>query len=98
PLYLHTFPTRRSSDLGLARIINQSKISIATPPVGDYLVAKYFEISAAGSVVAGKMAAQGRPIWKDHYVQLEEDMSNVEILERLEDRKSTRLNSSHLVI
>jgi len=78
----HVFDEERCSE-GLARIINQSEISIATPTVGDYLVAKYFEISAAGSVVAGKMATQGQPIWKEHYVQLEEDMSDLEILGRL---------------
>ena len=92
----HVFDEERCSE-GLARIINQSEISIATPPVGDYLVAKYFEISAAGSVVAGKMAAQGRDIWKEHYVQLEEDMSDLEILARLtaalKDNDSLRYKS-----
>ena len=78
----HVFDEERCSE-ALARNINQSEISIATPSIGDYLVAKYFEISAAGSVVAGKMAAQGRQIWKEHYVQLEEDMSDLEILGRL---------------
>jgi hypothetical protein len=78
----HVFDEERCSE-ELARMINQSEISIATPSAGDYLVAKYFEISAAGSVVAGKMATQGRPIWKQNYVQLEEDMSDVEILDRL---------------
>jgi hypothetical protein len=78
----HVFDEERCSE-GLARIINQSEISIATPSAGDYLVAKYFEISAAGSVVAGKMATQGRHIWKQNYVQLEEDMSDLEILGRL---------------
>ena len=92
----HGFDEERCSE-GLARTINQSRISIATPPVGDYLVAKYFEISAAGSVVAGKMAVQGRPVWNDHYVQLEEDMSDLEILERLDavlkDEESLRRKS-----
>ena len=78
----HVFDEERCSE-ELARMINQSEISIATPSAGDYLVAKYFEISAAGSVVAGKMAAQGRHIWKQNYVQLEEDMSDLEILDRL---------------
>ena len=78
----HVFDEERCSE-ALARIINQSEIAIATPPVGDYLVAKYFEISAAGSVVAGKMATQGRRIWAENYVQLEEDMSDLEILGRL---------------
>jgi len=78
----HAFDEERCSE-ALARIINQSEISIATPGVGDYLVAKYFEISAAGSVVAGKMATQGRRIWEENYVQLEEDMSDLEIMARL---------------
>ena len=78
----HVFDDERCAE-GLARIINQSEISIAAPPIGDYLVAKYFEISAAGSVVAGRMPAQGRPIWNENYVQLEEDMSDEEILRRL---------------
>lgn len=76
------FDEERCSE-ALARIINQSEISIATPGAHDYLVAKYFEISAAGSVVAGKMATQGRRIWAENYVQLEEDMSDLEILCRL---------------
>lgn len=92
----HVFDEQRCSE-GLARIINQSKIAIASPPVGDYLVAKYFEISAAGSVVAGKMPTQGQPIWQDHYVQLEEDMSDLEILSRLcaalKDEESLRHKS-----
>jgi len=78
----HIFDEERCSE-ELARMINQSEISIATPSAGDYLVAKYFEISAAGSVVAGKMATQGQHIWKQNYVQLEEDMSDLEILDRL---------------
>jgi hypothetical protein len=78
----HVFDEERCSE-ELARMINQSEISIATPSTGDYLVAKYFEISAAGSVVAGKMATQGQHIWKQNYVQLEEDMSDLEILDRL---------------
>lgn len=89
----HVFDEERCSE-SLARIINQSEISIATPGTGDYLVAKYFEISAAGSVVAGKMATQGRRIWTENYVQLEEDMSDLEILGRLtaalQDKDSLR--------
>lgn len=89
----HVFDEKRCSE-ALARIINQSEIAIATPSRGDYLVAKYFEISAAGSVIAGKMATQGQGIWKEHYVQLEEDMSDLEILGRLtaalKDRDSLR--------
>jgi hypothetical protein len=77
-----TFDPARCGE-ALARTINQSWITIATPSIHDYLVAKYFEISAAGAVVAGKMATQGRQIWKENYLRLEEDMSDLEILNRL---------------
>ncbi|HKD80560.1 MAG TPA: hypothetical protein VKH81_12760 [Candidatus Angelobacter sp.] len=82
----------------LARIINQSWLAIATPSAHDYLVAKYFEISAAGAVVAGKMATQGLSIWKENYLRLEEDMSDQEILGRLsaalQDKELLRRQSS----
>jgi hypothetical protein len=68
---------------GLVRLINESWLAIATPTSSDYLVAKYLEIAACGSVVAGKMASEGRPLWDGHYVALEEDMSDAEILQRL---------------
>jgi hypothetical protein len=95
----HVFDEERCSE-ELARMINQSEISIATPSAGDYLLAKYFEISAAGSVVAGKMATQGRPIWKQNYVQLEEDMSDLEIIDRLsaalKDKDSLQRKSAYM--
>jgi len=68
---------------GLVRLINESWLAIATPTSSDYLVAKYLEIAACGSVVAGKMASEGRPLWDGHYVAIEEDMSDDEILQRL---------------
>jgi Glycosyl transferases group 1 len=64
----------------LARTINQSWISIATPSKFDYLVAKYFEIGACGSVVAGKMPAQGEALWRDRYIRLTEEMTDQEII------------------
>lgn len=67
----------------LAKLINQSWISIATPSKHDYLLAKYFEISACGSVLAGKMATQGSTLWRDDYVPLMEDMSDHEIQARI---------------
>jgi hypothetical protein len=63
----------------LVRAINQSWISIATPSRFDYLVAKYFEIGACGSVVAGKMPPQGEAIWRDRHIRLTEEMTDEEI-------------------
>lgn len=68
---------------GLARLINQSWLCIATPTVSDYLVAKYMEISACGSIVAGKMATEGLPVWGDNYVELHETMTDAEIVSAL---------------
>lgn len=67
----------------LSRLINESFLAIATPSKHDYLLAKYFEIAACGTLVAGPMASQGKAIWKDRYLQLEEDLTDAEILERL---------------
>ncbi|MCZ6672766.1 MAG: hypothetical protein O7C75_07490 [Verrucomicrobia bacterium] len=78
---------------GLARMINQAHITIATPAYSDYLVAKYYEISGAKSMIAGKMATQGEAIWQDHYIRLGEDMSDTEILDRL---KETLADKDHL--
>jgi len=83
---------------GLARMINQSKITITTPAYSDYLVAKFYEISAAKCMIAGKMATEGEAIWQDHYIRLDEDMSDIDILERLkqaladEDRLEASIN------
>lgn len=67
----------------LVRMINESWICVATPTISDYLVAKYFEISACGSLVAGKMATQGLPIWDGCYLPLSDDMSDSEIVESI---------------
>jgi hypothetical protein len=83
PTYRHFDP--ECCGEGLARLINQSRIAVATSTDDDYLVAKYFEISACGTVLAGSMPAQGRPIWGDDYVRLDEMMSDDEIVDRLRD-------------
>lgn len=69
----------------LAKTINQSLIAIATPSIYDCLVAKFFEISACHCVVAGKLATQGKPIWDDNFIHLDEQMSDEKILKVLCD-------------
>jgi hypothetical protein len=82
--------------INLARLINQAKITIATPTSSDYLIAKYFEISAAKSMVGGQMASQGKSIWQDNYVHLDDQMSDTEIIDRLKNalHNQTKLDSS----
>jgi hypothetical protein len=70
---------------GLARLLNQSRIAVATSTDDDYLVAKFFEISGCGTVLAGSMATGGASIWDDNYVRLDEQMTDDEIVSRLAD-------------
>jgi hypothetical protein len=83
PTYRHFDPERCGE--GLARLLNRSRIAVATSTDDDYLVAKYFEISACGTVLAGSMASQGESIWEDNYIHLDERMTDDEIVERLSD-------------
>jgi len=52
---------------------------VATRLKYDNLVRKYFEISAAGSVVLGNMATDGKEIWEDNYIHVDENMPDEEI-------------------
>jgi hypothetical protein len=70
---------------GLARHLNRSRIALAASTDDDYLVAKFFEISACATVLAGSMATQGEPIWGGNYIRLDESMSDEEIVRRLEN-------------
>jgi hypothetical protein len=70
---------------GLARLLNRSQIAVAAATEDDYLVAKFFEISACATVLAGSMATQGEPIWGCSYIRLDESMSDEEIVGRLRD-------------
>lgn len=66
---------------GLARKINQSWLGLSTVSNFDYLVGKYFEIPACRSVVLGNMNEQGRAIFGDHYVHIDDGMMDCQILD-----------------
>ena len=76
------FDTNKCGE-GLALKINESRLAVATPSMSDYLVSKYYEISACRTVVTGTMPASGEAVWGDNYVALRTDMSDREILDRL---------------
>ena len=69
--------------LGLAKILNQSYIVIATKSRYDYLLKKYFEISACKALLVGDMPESGKNIWNDNYININNKMSNKEILDIL---------------
>jgi hypothetical protein len=77
----------------LSKVINNSWIGISSKSNFDYLVCKYFEISASNCVIAGNMSEQGKSIWNNNYIKLEDTMSDEEIIAKLE----YYLNNKHLL-
>ena len=75
----------------LAKEINSCWMCIATTSNFDYLVKKYFEISASKTVVLGNMNRQGAPIWGSNYVHIDNSMKDGvimnKILTALKDKK-----------
>lgn len=68
----------------LSKILNQSWMAVATKSNFDYLVCKYFEISASKCVVLGDMTDQGKNIWKNNYAHIDNTMSDEMILTKIE--------------
>jgi hypothetical protein len=75
---------------GLARKINQSWLGLATVSNFDYLVGRYFEIPACRSMVLGDMNDQGRAIFGDGYVHVDERMSDAQIISVVEQALANR--------
>jgi len=64
----------------LADLISQSWICITCVSNFSYLVRKYFEIAACGSVPCGNINAQGKTIFGNNIIELDSNMSDYEIL------------------
>jgi hypothetical protein len=69
----------------LARKINQSRLGLATVSNFDYLVEKYLEIPACRTVLVGNMNRQGRAIFGNNYVHIDDQMTDSQILEVVGD-------------
>lgn len=67
----------------LSREINRSRIGIATSSVFRCVMAKYFEIAASRTLVAGDMPEEGREIFGDDFLELDGAMSDRELLDAL---------------
>jgi len=72
--------TKMPIENDLADIINQSWISITCISNFSYLVRKYFEIAACGSIPCGNINKQGKYIFKNNIIELDENMSDYEII------------------
>jgi len=68
----------------LAEIISQSWITITCVSNFSYLVRKYFEIGACGSIPCGNTNSQSRSIFGPNMIELNQTMSDYEILRILE--------------
>ncbi len=81
----------RSSDIKkmpieneLAELISQSWICVTCISNFSYLVRKYFEIAACGSIPCGNINAQGKSIFGNNIIELDSNMSDYEILRIIE--------------
>lgn len=69
----------------LAAEINKSYLCISTCSKFNYLVEKYFEIPASGSLVLGDMPLQGKCIFGENYVSIENNMTDYQIIEKIKN-------------
>jgi hypothetical protein len=87
-------------DEGLAKLLNRSWLTLCTCSVFDYLVLKYFEASACGSVIIGNMSSQGREIWQDNYIDVPLRSTSKEIkkiIRRALQNKGKLINISNVM-
>lgn len=68
---------------GLAKLLNRSKICIATKSRYDYLVGKYFEIPASNCLIAGDIPKDGKDLLKGNILELTNAMDDDKIISSL---------------
>lgn len=59
----------------LGHWFNRSWLSVVTNSKYNYLVKKYFEISASKSVILGNMPSQGQPMFGENYIQFNKNLT-----------------------
>src|SRR5690606_40950898 len=94
---LHSFPTRRSSDLGAERLGFDFVRKEMHRAVSEESV-RSIGVIAAATVAASQVIDPGGSIIESHIARLEPVDPRVGTLDNGKDRKSTRLNSSHVKI
>src|SRR5205807_8287228 len=92
---LHSFPTRRSSDLNAFKFTEKGKVSLRISLAKSGWSAGHPQLDAAEKVVAFSVADTGIGIPENKRKVIFEAFQQAD---GTTDRKSTRLNSSHLVI
>ncbi len=72
-------------EVGLSKLLNKSKICIATKSRYDYLVGKYFEISSSGCLIAGDIPSDGKDLLKNNILELSPSIPDDEIIDLLKN-------------
>lgn len=88
------------SNENLSKQINKSWLTICTKSYADVLLGKYFETSMSRSCILGNMAKDGIKIWKNNYINIEEEMSDEEIKGKIRlslDDKNLLLNNINIM-
>src|SRR5690606_42068640 len=94
PRDLHSFPTRRSSDLGIQSLARRMP-SVATLEVHDESRTPFMSQLGWRPAAADHSLVEADRVFVKHgYLPSDETMAHLKGL----DRKSTRLNSSHVKI
>lgn len=70
---------------GLAKLLNRAKFTVCTASRYNYLLAKYFEASACGSMIIGDMAKDGITDKIFEYCHIDNNMSDDVILEKIKN-------------
>ena len=69
----------KKSNIKLSEQINQSWMTLCTISKYNFLVGKYFETSMSNSIVIGNMTKEGKKIWGNNYIHIDNNMSDIEI-------------------
>ncbi len=90
-------PYGRAKEVGLSKILNQSHLVLASSSIFDYLVKKYFEISASKSMILGDMPQQGIDIFGNNYIKINNDMTDEEIFDIIKDALSNKKKLADMI-
>lgn len=73
------------SNENLSKQINKSWLCICTKSYANVLLGKYMETSMSSSCVLGNMPTDGKEIWKNNYIHIDENMTDNEIIKIIEN-------------
>ena len=90
--YVSTTFNPSHCESGLSKLLNRSKICIATKSRYDYLVGKYFEIPSSNCLIAGDIPKDGMNLFKDNILELKNNMTDDEIITKLLECLNNYLN------